>query len=171
MPSQLLQALPTSLEFPFGKGDTVLLCNSRTDGELQFLMVEHSMSSCFAVPIVAQVHVVFSFSKTKNNPLPPPLKGPLLFIQFFKVVDGPNNVTKMYKLQQGHFLRSGGQSHHATGIIPITTVTHAVELIPVYGHQHNCEATANVSLEVYNELYLNNYSDKEWYHTISDEYL
>ena len=45
MPSQLLQALPPSSEFPFGKGDTVLLYNPRMDGKLQFLITEptHSM--------------------------------------------------------------------------------------------------------------------------------
>ena len=47
-------------------------------------------------------------------------------------------------------------------------VTHAVELIPIYGLQHNHQATANVSLKTYNEFYLNNYSDKD---TISQEYL
>lgn len=77
----------------------------------------------------------------------------------------------MYKLRRQHFRGSDGQFHRTAGVIPITAVTHAVELIPVYGHRHNREATADVSLEVYNEFYLNNYSDKEWYHTISEDYL
>ena len=77
----------------------------------------------------------------------------------------------MYKLRRKNYLGSDGHSHCARGVIPIMAVTHTVELIPIYGCRHNCEAAANVSLEVYNEFYLNNYSDKEWYHTISQEYL
>lgn len=121
--------------------------------------------------MVAQVRAVFSFSETKKNPLSAPLKEPLLYVQFFEVFDGPDDITKMYKLRRKQYLGSDGQSHRAGGVIPITAVTHAVELIPIYGHRHNREAAANVSLEMYSEFYLNNYSDKEWYHTISQEYL
>ena len=108
----------------------------------------------------------------KKNPLPPPLKTPLLYVQFFEVVDGPDDVMKMYKIRCKHFLGLNSQSHQcAVGVIPITAVTHTVELIPIYSRCHNHEATAAVSLEVYDEFYLNNYSDKEWYHMISEEYL
>jgi len=61
--------------------------------------------------------------------------------------------------------------HREAAVIPITTMTHAVELIPIYGLRHNRQATTNISLEMYNEFFLNNYSNKEWYHTISQEYL
>ncbi|KAG9316261.1 hypothetical protein JVU11DRAFT_2289 [Chiua virens] len=155
MPSQQLQALAPSTEFPLGKCDTVLLYPSSQD----------------EIPTVAQVRVIFCFSETKKNPLPVPLKEPFLYVQFFEVFGDPDDTTKMYKLRRRQRLGSDGQSHRVGGVIPITAVTHAVELIPIYGRRHNHEATANISLEVYNEFYLNNYSDKEWYHTVSEEYL
>ena len=46
----------------------------------------------------------------KKNPLPPPLKTPLLYVQFFEVVDGPNDVMKMYKIRCKHFLGLNSQS-------------------------------------------------------------
>ena len=129
------------------------------------------LSSSLAPPLVAQVRVVFSFYETKNNPLPPSLRAPLLYIEFFEVFSDPDDITKMYKLRRKVALGPDGSPYRDAAVIPITTVTHAVELIPIYGHRHDRQATVNVSLEKYNEFYLNNYSDKEWYHTISQDYL
>ena len=123
------------------------------------------------VPLIAQIHVVFTFFQTKKTPLPVPFGVPLLFVELFEVFGGPDDVTKMYKVQHKVFHGPDGRLHREAAVIPITAVTHAVELIPIYGLRHNRQATVNVSLEMYNEFYLNNYSDKEWYHTISQEYL
>ena len=123
------------------------------------------------VPLIAQIRVVFTFFQTKKTPLPVPFGVPLLFVILFEVFSGPDDVTKMYKVWCKVFHGPDGCLHHEAVVIPITAVTHAVELIPIYGLQHNHQATANVSLETYNEFYLNNYSNKEWYHTISQEYL
>jgi hypothetical protein len=49
--------------------------------------------------MVVQVHIVFSFSEMKKSPLSAPLKEPLLYVQFFEVFDGPDDITKMYKLR------------------------------------------------------------------------
>ncbi|KAF8126369.1 hypothetical protein EV363DRAFT_1453089 [Boletus edulis] len=155
MPSQQVQALPPSPGFALGKCDTVLLYNPSEE----------------ALPLVAQVRVVFAFRETKKDPLPTALKEPLLYVEFFEVFGGPDDTMRMYRLRRKVVHGPGGHPQRAAAIIPITAVTHAVELIPIYGARHNRQATTNVSLEMYDEFYLNNYSDKEWYHTMSQEYL
>ncbi|KAG1804646.1 uncharacterized protein BJ212DRAFT_1449691 [Suillus subaureus] len=50
-------------------------------------------------------------------------------------------------------------------------VTHAIELIPVYGVTLDCTVTSAKSLECYNDFYLNAFSDKEWYHTLHADYV
>ncbi|KAF8837472.1 hypothetical protein BDN67DRAFT_909154 [Paxillus ammoniavirescens] len=95
----------------------------------------------------------------------------MFVFQHFDIVELPDNITNMYKVTRSYSVDPSGHRQRIGAVIPITDVMHAVELIPVYGHQHNHEATAEVSLEAYDHFYLNNYSDKEWYHTISENYL
>ncbi|KIK97443.1 hypothetical protein PAXRUDRAFT_136264, partial [Paxillus rubicundulus Ve08.2h10] len=156
MPSQLIQALPPSAQMPLGKCDTVLI---------------HPSDPNYLLPCVAQVRLVFRLSDSKNTPLTEPLKIPLLYVQFFEVTQLPDDHTRMYKVKRSYRCGPDGSVIRVGGVIPITEVTHAVELIPVYGRRHNRAATAEVSLEMYDEFYINNYSDKEWYHTISENYL
>ena len=49
-------------------------------------------------------------------------------------------------------------------------VVHTVELIPKYGALARHDVTSEMCLEVYDDFYLNNFSDKEWYYTIKDLY-
>jgi hypothetical protein len=49
-------------------------------------------------------------------------------------------------------------------ILHLINVTHAIELIPVYGGCANHAITSATCLELYDTFYLNNFSDKEWYH-------
>ncbi|KIK82352.1 hypothetical protein PAXRUDRAFT_153868, partial [Paxillus rubicundulus Ve08.2h10] len=51
--------------------------------------------------------------------------------------------------------------HHLGLVIPLTEVTHAVDLVPVFGQEVNHTVTAAMSQEHYNCFYLNFYADKE----------
>ena len=64
-----------------------------------------------------------------------------------------------------------GSRSHVGEIILLLDVIHAVELIPKYGVAANCNVTLETCLELYNDFYLNNFADKEWYHTMYDDYL
>ncbi|KIJ19283.1 hypothetical protein PAXINDRAFT_69236, partial [Paxillus involutus ATCC 200175] len=153
MPSQLIQALPPSAQMPLGKCDTILIhpsdasCEFKLVSARNYLMVSCRLSALRCASI------------------------PLLYVQFFEITQLPDDHTRMYKVKRSHQRGPDGSVVRVGGVIPITKVTHAVELIPVYGHRHNRAATTEVSLEMYDEFYINNYSDKEWYHTISEDYL
>jgi hypothetical protein len=54
-------------------------------------------------------------------------------------------------------------------VTPLADVTHAVELILVYGQGTNCMVSAAMSMEVYKHLYLNNFLDKEVYHSLHSD--
>ena len=49
-------------------------------------------------------------------------------------------------------------------------VVHTVELIPKYGALARHDVTSEMCLEVYDDFYLNNFSDKEWYYTMNHEF-
>ncbi|KAH9008285.1 hypothetical protein EDB84DRAFT_1281190, partial [Lactarius hengduanensis] len=55
-------------------------------------------------------------------------------------------------------------------IIPLTDIMHTVDLVPVYGAQNNPEITAENSLDLPTDFYLNCFSDKETYHTLLKEF-
>ena len=135
-------------------------------------MLPHTeLSILTALPLITQVRVICGFPETKYHPLPSSLSVLLLYVEFFEVFGLPDNVTRMYRLQCKFY--PGPDSHpcHCSAVIPITAVIYTVELIPIYGVQHNRQATTNISLEVYEQFFLNNYIDKEWYCTVSKEYL
>ena len=52
-------------------------------------------------------------------------------------------------------------------IIPLTDVTHAVDLIPVYQGALSSEVNSRNSMEVFDDYFLNNFADKELYHSLS----
>ncbi|KAG2040822.1 hypothetical protein BDR03DRAFT_857592, partial [Suillus americanus] len=55
-------------------------------------------------------------------------------------------------------------------IVRLIDVTHAVELIPIYGTMMDCSVSSTTSLERYDNFYLNAFSDKEWYHTLHADF-
>jgi hypothetical protein len=65
---------------------------------------------------------------------------------------------------------SNGERKCMGDVIPITSVTHTVDLIPVFGAQKDPQITANNTLEYPTKFYLNNFSDKEVYHTVLREF-
>lgn len=62
-----------------------------------------------------------------------------------------------------------GQQMRLGAVIPLTDVTHAVELILVYGQGTNHMVSAATSMEVYECFHLNNFSDKEVYHSLRSD--
>jgi hypothetical protein len=59
-----------------------------------------------------------------------------------------------------------GQPFRPGAIIPLTDVTCAIELIPVFGSKLDRTITAANSMEICNEYFLNTFSDKEVFHTM-----
>ena len=98
-----------------------------------YLRCPSQLSPFLDVPLVAQVCTVFAFPETKTNPLPTSVREPLLYVEFFEVFGHPDEVMKMYKLRHKLHLGPDGFPHREGTVIPITAVTHAVELIPIYG--------------------------------------
>ncbi|KAI6141740.1 hypothetical protein BKA82DRAFT_3985955, partial [Pisolithus tinctorius] len=149
--SQQVQAFPPSEKYPHGYSDIVMV---------------HMDSP---VPCIVQVHAVFKFSR-KASIQDPHFDTPLLYIELFDIVEFLEEILRMYRLRHRYFNMPSSQQQ-VGAILPITDIIHTVELIPVYGMARlDCNVTSTTSLEVYNKFYLNNYSDKEWYHTIA-EYL
>jgi hypothetical protein len=67
-------------------------------------------------------------------------------------------------------LLSNGERKHFGDVIQITSVACTVDLIPVFGAQKDPQIMANNTLEYPTEFYLNNFSDKEVYHTVLREF-
>ncbi|KAH7917526.1 hypothetical protein BV22DRAFT_1026171, partial [Leucogyrophana mollusca] len=153
MPSQVVQALPPSQEMPFGKGDVVLL----HDAELQ-------------EPNVAQVRVIFEPIARSGTNLPQHLSRPLIYVQNFCCVSSPTQLPHVDMYMVERIIRSGVTIDHApvpmAGVYPMTSVTHSVELIPVFGEKMDRSLTQANVLELPRQFLLNTFSDKEVYHSL-----
>ncbi|KAH7903382.1 hypothetical protein BJ138DRAFT_1020729 [Hygrophoropsis aurantiaca] len=135
MPSQLVQAYPPSLEFPYGNCDTVLLSLIQPSGEY--------------VDMVAQVRAVFQVFHRSDTAVPVSLSAPLVYVQLFDFVSPPDADVAMWVVER-QFSQSGSQ---VGTIVALTDITHPIELIPVYGKTLNPEVNSKTSLEVYNQLF------------------
>ncbi|KAG2068000.1 hypothetical protein BDR04DRAFT_1025821, partial [Suillus decipiens] len=51
-------------------------------------------------------------------------------------------------------------------IIPLADITHAVEIIPVYQGPLGKDVNSGNLLEVFEDYFLNNFADKELYHSL-----
>ncbi|KAG1740221.1 uncharacterized protein EDB91DRAFT_1237383 [Suillus paluster] len=147
MPSQQVQAYPPSDMYPFGNCGIVLL--QPTNAHLQ------------SVLCVAQ--------------LPVDLKDPLLYVQLFEIAAPPEAEPHiaMYQVRCSFYPMPDGSLSHTRirKIVRLVDVTHAVELIPIYGTTMDRSVTSVTSLEHYNNFYLNAFSDKEWYHTLHADFI
>jgi len=77
----------------------------------------------------------------------------------------------MYTVQRMFTNHPDGGRSRVGAIISLLDVIHAVELIPKYDVAANRNVTLETCLELYDDFYLNNFTDKEWYHTMYDDYL
>ncbi|KAG1824372.1 uncharacterized protein BJ212DRAFT_1319714 [Suillus subaureus] len=77
----------------------------------------------------------------------------------------------MYRVHRSFHTAPDGSCTWVGKIVCLIDVTHAVELIPVYGVTLDCTVTSATSLERYNDFYLNAFSNKEWYHMLHADYV
>ncbi|KAG9310720.1 hypothetical protein JVU11DRAFT_9321 [Chiua virens] len=158
LPSQAVQAKPPSVHFPLGHCDAVLL---NTDGQS-----EHNPGRKHPV---AQVRVIFQLASPSRSKvkLPGFLDLPLLYVQPFEVVATPDNEpdTRLWRLKRVFSDLHPGLAR--TGlVIPLTEVTQAIDLVPVFGASIDRTVTTATSQEMYDEFYLNYYTDKESFDTL-----
>ncbi|KAG1724676.1 hypothetical protein EDB19DRAFT_1897871 [Suillus lakei] len=154
MPSQQVQAYPPSTNYPFSNCNTMLLWTENTDAT------------------VAQVCMVFSLSK-KGTSLPPELDQPLLYVQLSDIIAHPkdNIALMMFCVKRQCVTGPNGVQVRVGKIVPLVDVTHAVELVPVYRERANRSISSSMSLECYDTFFLNNFSNKEWYHTLHTNFM
>ncbi|KAG2045813.1 hypothetical protein BDR06DRAFT_1045503 [Suillus hirtellus] len=161
MPSRVVQAYPPSDDFPFGNCDTVLVETTGIDGKT---------SIC-----IAQVRLIFqpTVRRGSNLELPSCLSDPLLYVQFFHFISSPDDRPElaMWTVERTYTQEENGNRCRKGAVIRVTDVTHAVELIPVYGEAVANGVSSATSLEHYERFFLNNFADKESYHTFSTEFV
>ncbi|KAG2074318.1 hypothetical protein BDR04DRAFT_1126918 [Suillus decipiens] len=136
MPSQQIHADPPSPSIPRGNCDTVLF-NQRVDG-----------GNDGASDMFSGSHVQ----------VPKCLSQVLVYIQHFDfITPDPEPSTGMWMPERVIRHRS---------IIPLADITHAVEIIPVYQGSLGKDVNSGNSLEVFEDYFLNNFADKELYHSL-----
>ena len=113
---------------------------------------------------VAEVRAVFQFmpSRRSGDVLPDFLSIPLVYIRPFNNV-GEKDATKLQILEKALVpgVPPSLPVHRLGLVVPLTEVTHAVDLVPVFGQAADRTVTAATSQEHYNHFYLNFYADKE----------
>ncbi|KAG1889042.1 uncharacterized protein F5891DRAFT_1131885 [Suillus fuscotomentosus] len=155
MPSRVIQAYPPSDAFPLGNCDAVLINVMDDDGQ--------SSKFILAVPKIPG---------TSDLVLPTFLSGPLLYVQFFHFVANPSDRPElaMWTVERTYTMDQHGRRCRCGGVISLTDVTHAVELIPEYGNKVDAKISSATCLESYDRFFLNSFADKESYHTFSTEF-
>ncbi|KAG2033974.1 hypothetical protein BDR03DRAFT_871036, partial [Suillus americanus] len=157
MPSQQIHAEPPSSNFPWGNCDVVLF-NQRVDGGNNGASGVYLQSLAPTLPKGSCAQVAECLSQ------------PLVYIQLFDfVVPGPEPSMGMWMVRRS-YTRHPSQLERVIRrgcIIPLTDVTHAVEIIPVYRGPLGKDVNSGNSLEVFDEYFLNNFADKELYHSLS----
>ncbi|KAG2134157.1 uncharacterized protein EDB93DRAFT_1092883 [Suillus bovinus] len=161
MPSRVVQAHPPSDDFPFGNCDTVLIDAMGINGK--------------TTSRVAQVRLVFQpvARRGSNLELPSYLSDPLLYIKFFRFVSSPDDQPKlaMWTVEHAYTQDQNGNRHREGAVVRVTDVTLAVELIPCFGEKVAGDVSSTTCLECYECFFLNNFADKESYHTFSTEFV
>ncbi|KAI6009745.1 hypothetical protein PISMIDRAFT_117447 [Pisolithus microcarpus 441] len=156
MPSQVVQAQPPSSDLPFGNCDAVLL---NVDGQSQDNPVH-----------VAEVRAVFQLVCSHHSrDLPNFLSQPLLYVRPFHVIATPDSQldTHLWILKRVYSPSSPQAPACRIGfILPLTEVTHAVDLVPVFGEKVDRTLTMVSSQERYDRFYLNSYVTKEDFDTL-----
>ncbi|KAF8834237.1 hypothetical protein BDN67DRAFT_915355, partial [Paxillus ammoniavirescens] len=142
-----VQMYPPCEKIPFGNCNTVLLNTVKQ-------------------PL--QLNVVFQPKIHAPAVLSPRLSVPLLYVQVFQLIHHDSDVG-MWIIDWQFFPAVDGQTVvRLGGVVPLTNVSHPVELIPIYGMSVNCTVTAEMSVEIYNHFYLNDFTDKEMYHMLQN---
>ncbi|KAG1851600.1 hypothetical protein DFJ58DRAFT_716672 [Suillus subalutaceus] len=96
-----------------------------------------------------------------NFDLPTYLATLLLYIQYFHFIASPDQQAELSMWTVEHTYVQDNT---------VTDVTHAVELIPCFGEKVTSGVSSATCLESYDRFFLNNFADKESYHTFSTEF-
>ncbi|KAG1781688.1 hypothetical protein EV702DRAFT_1177394 [Suillus placidus] len=153
MPSRVVQAYPPSNNFPLGNCDTVLIDAMGINGKMTSYIV--------------QARLIFQPTVRRGSNLPSYLSDPLLYVQFFRFISSPDDHPElaMWTVERAYTQDENGNRHREGAVIRVTDVTHAVELIPDYGEAVAKGVSSATCLESYDRFFLNNFADKESYHT------
>ncbi|KAG2044581.1 hypothetical protein BDR03DRAFT_930573 [Suillus americanus] len=110
---------------------------------------------------------------SSNLELPSYLSDPLLYIQFFHFISDPDDHPELaiWSVEHAYTQDENGNCHREGAVIQVTDMTHVVELIPVYGEAVAKGMSSTTCLESYKHFFLNNFTDKESYHTFSTEFV
>ncbi|KAG2046197.1 hypothetical protein BDR06DRAFT_985667 [Suillus hirtellus] len=157
MPSQVIQAAPPSQTFPLGNCDAV---------------VAQSIHGDRTVNIVTQVWAIFQPIPPCHGMLPHYLiDKPLIYVQYYEIIGHPHDepAISMYVVARQYHNGPDSQRMRLGAVIPLMDVTHAVELIPMYGAGADHTVGAATSMELYEHFYLNNFLDKEIYHALRSD--
>ncbi|KAG2044004.1 hypothetical protein BDR03DRAFT_930769 [Suillus americanus] len=147
----VVQAAPPSEKFPLGNCDAVIA---------QLIHGDQTVWAVFQP--IAPCHVTLPHYLADQ---------PLLYVQYYEIADNPANqpAISMYTVTRKYHEGPTGQRMRLGAVISLTDVTHAVELISVYGQGADRTVSAATSMEVYEHFYLNNFSDKEVYHSLHSD--
>ncbi|KAI6022479.1 hypothetical protein BKA83DRAFT_4054337, partial [Pisolithus microcarpus] len=160
-PPETIQAVPPSIDMPWGRANTVLVCHE--SGEV-ISADRADERMCY---LVAQVRAIL-------QPITIPPSPPLLYVEFFNfsnahfvVVDGirvvaPAPKIEMFVVQRR--VRTTGQ--HLGDIIRLDDIQQAVQLVPRFGAQVPPGMTCDNCLEVGREFYINSFANKEVFHAV-----
>ncbi|KAH9066073.1 hypothetical protein EDB83DRAFT_2506343 [Lactarius deliciosus] len=161
VPAQTVQALPLSKKHPQGLCDAVLIHTHGDAGDESF-----------------QVRMVFQpISREQPSESIHPL---LCYVQKFsfagrRAEDGTRSKEQnvgMYLVRRQFQAPTvgSGERMRMEDITPIIDIAHAVDIVPVYGARMDPRITAENSLDIPTDFYLNDFSDKEIYYTLLSEF-
>lgn len=129
-----------------------------------------TLMPCISASLVAQVRLVFEpVIRGDSKPLPSYLSGPLIYVNHFSFVSSPDERPDVAMWTVQRKPRQGQDGRYGT-VVPLTNVTHVVELIPDYGEKADGTISSATALESYKHFFLNNFADKECYHSLSTEF-
>ncbi|KAH8999792.1 hypothetical protein EDB86DRAFT_3063873 [Lactarius hatsudake] len=167
VPAQTVQALPLSKKHPQGLCDAVLIHTHGDAGDESFQETQ-----------VIQVRMVFQpISREQPSESIHLL---LCYVQKFsfagrRAEDGTRSKEQnvgMYLVRRQFRAPTVGSGERMCmgDITPIIDIAHAVDIVPVYGARMDPRITAENSLDIPTDFYLNDFSDKEIYYTLLSEF-
>jgi len=106
------------------------------------------------------------FQLKATNELPEHLTAtPLCYVRYFHVLplDAGRRSVGLHQVERVHPLTG-----HATGIVAITEVVQALDLVPVFSTAFSdVPPSSKTCMEGYARYYLNTFADKEMFHALS----
>ena len=110
--------------------------------------------------------------------LPPLLAQVLLYVQFFRFAGQRDNNgaplrdphIAMYRLER-EFRQTEGQMIRKGEVVPLSTITNRASISPIHGLEMDRGLSSLNSLELPRSFYVNDFVDKELYHTYLTELL